>query len=486
LKANSFYRAFEDKFRGSRELIKSRLQVYLQFIVPVRDCIPIANAIDLGCGRGEWLELLGEHGFEAQGVDIDDGMLVACRERNLKVDNSDALDFIKKLPKASHAVVSGFHIVEHVPFEYVQELIKESLRILIPGGLLILETPNPENLVVGTANFYLDPTHQRPIPPPLLAFASEYAGFKRTKVMRLQESNDLSQKEYPSILDVLNGVSPDYAVISQKEGAARIIKATSLAFETEYGLTLETLAIRHQIQADARSSKAEQSEAQEKEQLKQALETVHQTQALMQEALSRADQAELDLLLAKDLLDEKDRQLLNKHQELHDVHQANHYHWAELDKTRNELYDVYQANHYHWQLANEREIQLQALYSSRSWLITAPIRWVTNQARKLRREGLGARLKALIKKVLRKVSRLVSSRPVFRQRIINLSKKVGLYGYLKSLDHRLYPRCEPEILERKSLIPQKIQIDNNPELVHMTPRAREIFYDLKSALERIE
>ena len=89
--------------------------------------------------------------------------------------------------------------------------------MLMPGGLLILETPNPENLVVGTSHFYLDPTHQRPIPPELLSFLPEYYGFAKLKTLRLQERRELSGGKAPTLFDVLDGVSPDCAVVAQKE-----------------------------------------------------------------------------------------------------------------------------------------------------------------------------------------------------------------------------------------------------------------------------
>lgn len=167
---DGFYHAFEERFRGSRDLIKSRLRVYLPFVEPLRGLNKDAKAVDLGCGRGEWLELLQELKFDAQGVDLDDGMLKICREVGLKVQTIDAIAFLKKLPDASHVVISGFHIVEHIQFIDLQVLVQEALRVLMPGGILILETPNPENIIVGTSSFYLDPTHQRPIPPQLLSF----------------------------------------------------------------------------------------------------------------------------------------------------------------------------------------------------------------------------------------------------------------------------------------------------------------------------
>jgi SAM-dependent methyltransferase len=238
----NFYRAFEERHRGTRELIKSRLRVYLPFIEPLRGFCGADNAVDLGCGRGEWLELLQEAGFDAQGVDLDDGMLAACRARKLKVQAGDAVTFLKGLSEASQAVVSGFHLAEHIPFADLQVLVAEALRVLMPGGLLILETPNPENIVVGTTKFYLDPTHQRPIPPQLLSFLPEYYGFKRVKTLRLQESVGLLSSKVPTLPDVLYGVSPDCAVVAQKGAAPERMKLFDAAFEKNYGLSLDTLS----------------------------------------------------------------------------------------------------------------------------------------------------------------------------------------------------------------------------------------------------
>jgi SAM-dependent methyltransferase len=239
---DSFYRAFEDKHRGSRELIKSRLQVYLPFIKPLLDTKQETKALDLGCGRGEWLELLTEQGFIAQGVDIDEGMLEACWELDLKAENVDLLDYLKSLKANSIAIISGFHVAEHITFEMLQELVDQALWILKPGGLLILETPNPENIVVGTANFYLDPTHKQPLPPLLLSFIAEHAGYARVKILRLQEPEGLQESQNLTLIDVLSGVSPDYSIVAQKAAAKSTLKKFDAAFSKEYGVMLNEIA----------------------------------------------------------------------------------------------------------------------------------------------------------------------------------------------------------------------------------------------------
>jgi len=247
---DSFYRAFEDKHRGSRELIKSRLKVYLPFVTPFlkQKAVSSHRALDLGCGRGEWLELLTEQGFIAQGVDLDEGMLETCWKNKLQAERTDALDYLEGQKSKSIAVISGFHIAEHLPFVKLQDLVRQALRVLKPGGILILETPNPENIVVGTANFYVDPTHQRPLPPSLLSFVAEYAGYERIKVLRLQEPEGLLESGRLSLLDVLSGVSPDYSVIAQKKAPEKLIKNFDAAFLKDYGLSLNKVATCYEEQ----------------------------------------------------------------------------------------------------------------------------------------------------------------------------------------------------------------------------------------------
>ena len=246
---DNFYKAFEDRYRGSREEIAARLRVYQPFLAPLSASTP-ARALDLGCGRGEFLELLASAGFDASGVDLDDGMLAACRERGLAVQTGDALSALRELPDDSLALVSAFHLVEHLPFELVQDLIGQALRVLRPGGLLIMETPNPENLSVGASSFYLDPSHKQPIPPTLLDFVAGYAGFARHKVVRLQENERARSGARPRLIDVLEGTSADYAVVAQKAAPAPVMALLDAPFEASYGITLGTLAERYDDEAE--------------------------------------------------------------------------------------------------------------------------------------------------------------------------------------------------------------------------------------------
>jgi O-antigen chain-terminating methyltransferase len=286
--SDGFYRAFEERHRGSRELIKGRLADYMPFVEPLLRAYPSAQAVDLGCGRGEWLEVLTEYGFKPKGVDIDDTMLAACEGLDLSVEQGDALCYLSALPDESQAVVSAFHVVEHISFDQLQNLIADALRVLKPGGLLIMETPNPENIVVATQNFYLDPTHQKPIPEMLLSFVTEHLGFARVKTLRLNESKHLAASTPLSLLDVLACASPDYAVVAQKRGNPEIFGLLDSAFTLNYGHSMNSLAIRYQSEIEAKFVQVATKAHQAKFKAQQA-----QTNAQRAEAASTASRLEL-------------------------------------------------------------------------------------------------------------------------------------------------------------------------------------------------
>lgn len=248
-----FYRAFEDIHRGSRELILYRLAVYLPFLEPLKVLEANPAAIDLGCGRGEWLELIISAGFSALGVDLDEGMLDGCRAHGVPAEHDDALSALKKLADGSVSVVSAFHLVEHIPFTELQELTLEALRVLKPGGLLIFETPNAENLFVGSNGFYMDPTHERPIPHLLLSFLTEYSGFKRSKLLRLQEHAALHDAELEiDLITALGSSSPDYAIVAQKEAEPESLALFDAPFAQTFGITPGELAARYDQCLDKR------------------------------------------------------------------------------------------------------------------------------------------------------------------------------------------------------------------------------------------
>ena len=287
---DDFYRALEDRFRASREEITHRLAVYQPFLQALAQVHPHPTGFDIGCGRGEWLELLKESGWQAVGVDLDESMLAACHERGLEVRCQDALEALRQYSDESLVLISAFHVVEHLSFDYLRALLNEIVRVLKPGGLLILETPNSENLIVGTNNFYIDPTHQRPVPAVFLEFLCQFSGFTRTKVLRLQEDPALHAPDaVAGVWQVLYGVSPDYSVVAQKLTDS-LSDGLQAVFDADYGLDLATLALRHdrylQHQASQVSDNLRELSRLYQEQsvaLEQMRSVVNQTQRALQE-----------------------------------------------------------------------------------------------------------------------------------------------------------------------------------------------------------
>lgn len=179
---DAYYLAFEDACRGSEAQIRHHLDNYQPQWETARQAG--ARALDVGCGRGEWLALLTEQGFEPHGVDLNIAMVEHCRERGFEVTHADAISVMRAQPDNSHALVSAFHLIEHLPFDVLYTLVDEANRILAPGGVLILETPNPENLLVGSHTFYHDPTHRNPVTPTAISFLLTYLGFSAVDVRR--------------------------------------------------------------------------------------------------------------------------------------------------------------------------------------------------------------------------------------------------------------------------------------------------------------
>jgi SAM-dependent methyltransferase len=245
---NSNYLNFEDRFRGSIDLIRNKLSFYKVFIEILLKIEKSPKALDLGCGRGEWLEIIHSAGFIAEGVDEDFQKVEYCKNKGLKVTHANAVNLLQELEGESYSLISAFHFVEHLNNEELQLAISHSYRLLKPGGILIFETPNPENIIVATNLFYLDPTHKNPIPRPLLDFYINNAGFKCVSTFGLNEENSKIGNNYPvGIKELFYGVSPDYAIIGQKPGSKDLCNEVVTVIDEKVGIGFDDLVAKFDL-----------------------------------------------------------------------------------------------------------------------------------------------------------------------------------------------------------------------------------------------
>ena len=215
----TFYARLEDRYRGSREEITRRLLKYLPDAEATteRTSKPV---LDLGCGRGEWLEILRQRGVEAVGIDLNEMQLHEARALGLSVHLGDACRFLAEAEDSSYGMVTAHHLIEHLPFETVVWMTREVMRVLAPGGVLLYETPNVRNIVVGASSFHVDPTHKTPLPVEVLETVFDTIGFfpVETRFLHTHPKYDELVREKrldPEIAGLLFGPQ-DLAVLGTK------------------------------------------------------------------------------------------------------------------------------------------------------------------------------------------------------------------------------------------------------------------------------
>mgnify|MGYP006271841201 CR=1 FL=1 len=216
---DAFYNRLEDRYRGSRDDIRERLRVYLP---DIRAAVGATGrpVLDLGCGRGEWVELLGSEGIAASGIDLNPVQIAEAQAAGLDVREGDAMQALAEAADGSLAAVTAHHLVEHLPFDTVTWMTREALRALAPGGVLIYETPNPRNLIVGATTFHIDPTHRRPLPAEVLTTLFDTVGYHPVEARPLHPSETLdvivhAKRLDPWIAELMFGPQ-DLAVLGQR------------------------------------------------------------------------------------------------------------------------------------------------------------------------------------------------------------------------------------------------------------------------------
>jgi O-antigen chain-terminating methyltransferase len=170
------YVAFEDQFRGSPQEIRERMAAYVSDFTGLRD------VLDMGCGRGEFLELLREQGIPARGVDINDEMAAICRSRGLDASSGDALAYLQAQPDGSLGGLFAAQVVEHLQPDYLMRLLETAYHKLRPGSKIVLETVNPSCWYAFFSSYIRDVTHVRPLHPDTLRYLLVASGFQRVDI----------------------------------------------------------------------------------------------------------------------------------------------------------------------------------------------------------------------------------------------------------------------------------------------------------------
>jgi O-antigen chain-terminating methyltransferase len=218
------YEEFEKEFRGSSQEVKNRVKRYLEWFSPDQ------KVLDLGCGRGDWLEVLGNYGVNAIGIDLDFRSVKSCQDKGLNAMHSDMFEYLENSEDESFDGITSLQVIEHIEPVRLFELVGLCHQKLRKGGVLVLETPNPTVLYTMLVNFYVDPTHIRPVHPNWLKFVLESVGFSDVYI-DYPEYSVQSQYAQPHIMvtenqedanrrvDALNSFlfgPTDYAIIAHK------------------------------------------------------------------------------------------------------------------------------------------------------------------------------------------------------------------------------------------------------------------------------
>lgn len=213
------YFLFESKHRGSSEEIKKRQECYLQYFEGQE------NVLDLGCGRGEFLEILSENNISAKGVDILAENVRCCQEKGMAAAFGDGIEFLHNCEDNSLGGIFSAQVIEHISTEKLVELIHLAHKKLKPGANLILETLNPQCLMIYAQCFYLDPSHTKPVHPESVKFIAECEGFVDNQLIYMSPSPDIDlpiPEEHPESANSIKTINyllfgnREYALVAKK------------------------------------------------------------------------------------------------------------------------------------------------------------------------------------------------------------------------------------------------------------------------------
>jgi O-antigen chain-terminating methyltransferase len=209
---NFDYGRFAERFRGDESYVRQNQAIYGPIFAGA------SNVLDIGCGRGEFLETMREAGVEAKGIDLGEESVAQCRAKGFAAERADLFEYLAGQPDGEFGGIMSSQVVEHLAPETLPMLVRLCGEKLRRGGVLAIETPNPECLAIFATHFYLDPTHTRPVPHQLLAFYLEEAGFGQIEVHRLSPAIDSIPElaELPENFRNRFFGGLDYAIVARK------------------------------------------------------------------------------------------------------------------------------------------------------------------------------------------------------------------------------------------------------------------------------
>ncbi len=233
-----FYLDFENKFRGSRDQVSEILSNYDGLIEHILEIDQKPTLLDIGCGRGEWIHKCSGKGFKSCGIELNSEMVDICKSNGLNIIQGDAISVLRELPDNSFSLITCFHMVEHINFDSINEILLESKRILKEEGILVLETPSIDNLSISSRLFYIDPTHINPINSDLISFMLKRIGYDMVKVFYIN-GGPLQDEDKYSITRILNGVAQDLTIIATSSGlsSSKLIKNNDWQNTLNIGVT---------------------------------------------------------------------------------------------------------------------------------------------------------------------------------------------------------------------------------------------------------
>jgi O-antigen chain-terminating methyltransferase len=206
------YLRFAERFRGSEEYVRAGQQFYKPYFADRRE------VLDIGCGRGEFLEFMREMKVPARGIELSAESVAICEAKGLRAEKADLFEYLPAAGPSAFDAIFCSQVVEHLPPERLPEVVHRAAASLERGGVLAVETPNPECLAIFATHFYLDPTHTRPVPPGLMVFYMEEAGFGNIEVHRLSPAVDSmpSLASLPADFREAFFGGLDYAIVGRK------------------------------------------------------------------------------------------------------------------------------------------------------------------------------------------------------------------------------------------------------------------------------